>query len=555
MKTEIKTTLKRLAAGMMVAMAPSTMAATIALQNVNVVDVNTLTVNQSQTIIIEDNIITTIQSAKHIDLTPETVGIDLKGKYVIPGLIDAHVHHATDPDLWDNEIITRKRLRKLLQGGVTSVRDMGGDTRELASIQRQALIDVIPSPDIYYSVIIGGPEFFSDPRTISSGKGHKAGETNWMRAVTHDTNLDDVMLKAAGTGATGIKIYASVDGKLVKKLATAAKKHGLKVWGHAYVGPATPGDMVAGGVETISHVPDISAEVIDNYKDWRRKDKSPDDQQLKQSFNPASYQQIFNQMKQNGTILDATLTVFEQRKELNDNTKTRYKHATMLTQLAHEKGIKIAAGTDAFSDLSGDGKPMIYKELKLLVNDGGLSPTEAIQAATLHAAEVIGIEKTTGSVDAGKIANLVILQDDPTADISNINSVTHVIKNGRFILRGDNPALPFSIARPAGDMLWMSGQVGNFPGTTTLVGPDVESQMHQSMVNIGAVLAEYDLTFDDVVKCTLMLDDIKDWADASAVYKTFFNNKLPARSAFATGGLALGAKVEIECAASFVEPK
>lgn len=81
-------------------------------------------------------------------------------KYLIPGLIDTHVHHATSPDDSDNDQVTRQRLRNLLRGGVTSVRDMGGDNRVLSSLKRRAKADVIQSPDIYYSVIIGGKEFF-----------------------------------------------------------------------------------------------------------------------------------------------------------------------------------------------------------------------------------------------------------------------------------------------------------------------------------------------------------------------------------------------------------
>ena len=82
----------------------------------------------------------------------------------------------------------------------------------------------------------------------------------------------------------------------------------------------------------------------------------------------------------------------------------------------------------------------------------------------------------------------------------------------------------------------------------TLAGEDIETQMTQAMKNIGAVLQEYDLGYNDIVKCTLMLADIKDWPAANKAYKPFFQS-LPARSAFATSGLALNAKVEVECSA------
>ena len=546
----MKTTKRLLPLTLALLLGQPALAATLALKNVNVVDVASLSIKEGQTVLLDNDTIEAVLDNSEPALKDEVVVVDMAGKYLIPGLIDAHVHHATDPDTWDNDKITRSRLRKLLQGGVTSVRDMGGDTRELNSLKRQALIDVIPSPDIYYSVIIGGPEFFSDPRTISSGKGHQAGKTNWMRAVTDDTDFDAILLKAAGTGATGIKIYAKVPAHLVNKLAVTAKKHGLKVWGHAYVGPAKPMDMVTAGVETISHSPDISAQIINNYEQWRRKDKEVNDSELKASFETDNYRDLMATMKNRGTILDATLTVFEERKGLNANTNTRYRHATMLTRLAHENGIKIAAGTDAFSDASGSDAPMVHKEMQLLVDEIGMTPLESLQAATLHAAEVIGIDNQTGSIAPGKKANLVLLDKDPSTDIRHIGSISHVLKNGRFVLRGDDPSLPFSNARSAAGMLWLSGQIGNLPGTKVLAGSSIEGQMHQAMHNIGAVLAEHDLNFRDLVKCTLMLDDIEDWQTASTVYRSYFNDVLPSRSAYATDGLALGAKVEIECAAA-----
>ena len=88
------------------------------------------------------------------------ISIDMSGKFLVPGLIDTHVHHATVQDESDNDKVTRMRLRELLHGGVTSVRDMGGDTRALASLKRRAEIDVIQSPDIYYSVI--GKRYWHD---------------------------------------------------------------------------------------------------------------------------------------------------------------------------------------------------------------------------------------------------------------------------------------------------------------------------------------------------------------------------------------------------------
>ncbi|HEX5792209.1 MAG TPA: amidohydrolase family protein, partial [Rheinheimera sp.] len=237
------------------------LAAKIALTNVNLADVENLSVKSGQTILLHDDSISAILPASQ-RVPADYVQVDLAGKYVLPGLIDAHVHHATEPEGYNNAAITAQRLQKLLRGGVTSVRDMAGDVRVLAGLKRSAELDLIQAPDIYYSVILGGQSFFSDPRTAAAAKGKTPGDTDWMRAVDNNTDVDALMQRALGTGASGIKIYADVPAATVKQLAAAAKKAGLKVWSHAYIGPDKPSAVVAAGVEVISHVPDLSAEVI-----------------------------------------------------------------------------------------------------------------------------------------------------------------------------------------------------------------------------------------------------------------------------------------------------
>ncbi|WP_444905453.1 amidohydrolase family protein [Microbulbifer sp. SSSA008] len=522
----------------------------VLLINANIVDVNALKVDENQSILIEGDKIKRISSTKKLSKVRRASVVDLKGKFVIPGLIDAHVHHATDPDSWDNLSITTERLRYLLRGGVTSVRDMGGDARALAYLKRQAEVDSIASPDIYFSVIIGGESFFSDPRTIASAKGRTPGRTTWMRAVDQNSDMDSIMLQAIGAGATGIKIYADVEAETVPLLASAAKKHGLKVWSHAYIGPTKPLDIVNAGVETISHASDMSAQLVDNFKAWRRKTAEFDDSTWGKMLQKDSYLDLFDAMKENGTILDATLTVFERRNTLNEKYRKLDQLSTQMTQFAYQNGITIAAGTDAFSDLENDTTPMIHHELKLLVDEIGMTPLEAIQAATINAAKVIGIEGSVGSIEEGKKANIVVLSESPEKNIENSQSIAHVVKNGRFIFIGDDPQLPFSSSREVNGTIWLSGQIGNHPSTLTMAGESLEAQMHQTMKNIGQVLESKNLDFDDVVKCTLMLADIDDWPAANEVYLQYFNGKKPARSAFAASGLALDAKAEVECIAS-----
>ena len=97
-------------------------------------------------------------------------------------------------------------------------------------------------------------------------------------------------------------------------------------------------------------------------------------------------------------------------------------------------------------------------------------------------------------------------------------------------------------------MIYLSGQIGNIPGTLEL--PDgVDAQTRQTMKNIETVLEAAGATLYDVVKCTVFLDNIADYGAVNAVYADYWDGPPPARSAIATGGLALGALLEIECLA------
>jgi len=108
--------------------------------------------------------------------------------------------------------------------------------------------------------------------------------------------------------------------------------------------------------------------------------------------------------------------------------------------------------------------------------------------------------------------------------------------------------LPFSDAVRVGDMLYLSGAIGITPDGKLPEG--IDAQARQAMDNIGAVLKRSNLGWGDIVKCTVMLDNMADWPAFNKVYVTYFpDKKFPARSAFGADGLALGALLEVECIA------
>lgn len=108
--------------------------------------------------------------------------------------------------------------------------------------------------------------------------------------------------------------------------------------------------------------------------------------------------------------------------------------------------------------------------------------------------------------------------------------------------------LPFSEAVRVGDILYLSGQLGR--GADGKLPEGIEAQTRQTLDNIGATLKSAGLGYDDIFHCTAMLSDMKLWPDFNKVYVTYFREgKRPARSAFGTNGLALGALIELECQA------
>lgn len=115
---------------------------------------------------------------------------------------------------------------------------------------------------------------------------------------------------------------------------------------------------------------------------------------------------------------------------------------------------------------------------------------------------------------------------------------------------GTVQGLPFSPAVRVGHMVYLSGQLGNVPGTRQLVDTGIAAQTRQALENIKAVLAAAGSSLARVVKCTVFLTDIRDYAAMNEVYATFFPKDPPARSTVAGSGLALGARIEIDCLAT-----
>lgn len=398
----------------------------LVLNDANLIDGTGAPARAHVRIVIRDGRIAAVEEASKGEFPAGAEVRDLKGMTVIPGLMDAHVHLTAGTG---NEEQVVKMLRFGLLGGVTSVRDMGGDNIVLAELAKKAAAPTEAAPRIYYSTLVAGPQWFSDPRPKASSHGGVPGEVAWMRAITPDSDFAAVVAAGKATGATGLKIYADLAPAVVARVTAEAHRQGLKVWAHSAVFPAKPSDDVAAGVDVMSHSNYLGAEGMnpppDSYEAAKR------GQGIDYSKSPVdgdAIASLFRAMKDKGTILDETLFVTNITKRSDDDPVWRFTVAA--TRRAHEMGVTLAAGTDSFGNANKDAAPNIHREMEMLVDQCGLTPIEAIHAATYNAARTVGMENAYGTVEAGKVADLVILRDDPSGDITRTKDIDSVIKAG-----------------------------------------------------------------------------------------------------------------------------
>ncbi len=392
----------------------------LVLTDANVIDASHPIPAMHQTIIIKDGRIVEIRQG--INSFPDSaVIINLKGKYLLPGLIDSHVHMATDPSGTDNRLHTLQVLQQMLYSGVTTVRDMAGDGRVLAELARDANAGEIPSPDVYYSALLAGTPFFTDPRTQASTKGGISGNMPYMKAVTDTTNIELAVAQAKGSGATGIKLYADLSTSLVNKIVGEAKKQGFPVWAHAWLQGARPSELVKAGAISISHAPLLIYEKMGKIPDsWKQGRLSGD----LWDKNVPALDDLFKEMRQRHTILDATLLTYKKWATNDTTMQWDYEIAKRITSRAYTAGVSICAGTD------DDQEQFVQDEMRLLVADAGFSPFGAIVAATKNSAAAINLDSSKGSIMAGMDADLIVLTRNPLENIDNIKSVDLVIKRG-----------------------------------------------------------------------------------------------------------------------------
>ena len=401
---------------------------TLALTNVTVIDGTGAAPVPGQTVVIEGRRITAVFPSGSRTPPAGARVLDLAGHYVIPGLIDAHVHLAS----FDRGEIYPVLLRHTLLGGVTTVRDMGGNARVVGELSRRARADDAESPRIYYSAVVAGPEWFGryDPERVRFWSyGHTPGTAPGLRLLADTTDIEALVAEAVRIGATGLKVFTDVPTARLAALTAAAHARGLRVWSHAVVPPSRPEAVAGAGVDVVSHADMLiwsSAGANDSLVNRGVRSR------LLRSVAPGSPAQVelLREMRERGTLLEPTLLVMAmgnaERGRAVAGADTIVAWAARMTAEAHRQGVPIVVGTDAI----GTYTPNVHTELQLLVDWVGMTPREALRAATEHGARALGAQDSLGTVAVGKLADLVVLRADPSRDIRNTQTVAYVVRGG-----------------------------------------------------------------------------------------------------------------------------
>lgn len=443
----------------------------LAFEHASIIDVQAGSVVADQTVVIVDNRISEIGHSRKVLIPHGIAPIDATGKFLIPGLWEMHAH--TSSDRVSREIV----LPLFIANGVTGIRSMEADCLEDSyrscssiaapieatnhwrrDIAARQLVGprIIAGSDGVYGPAEGEPSTALDPATEEHGRSHAR------------------LLKARGVDF--IKIYDELSRDAYFAIADEAKKLGLPFAGHVPVavrateasdaGQASIEHCCAGSIyeqcssreselrerilaEVLKEVPDGNSILLD----------------MIESFNEDKCALVIDTLVQNETWFVPTLIVSSWRGDWRDDPRTRYlppveldywvldhewdeqmygtaeerqptiEHNFRLVQMMKTAGMRMLAGSDPGVAGVFFGSSL-SEELELLVK-AGFTEAEALRAATLSPAEFLGLKDDLGTVEAGKLADLVLLKGNPLEDIAYTSDISAVVFEGRFFSRDD----------------------------------------------------------------------------------------------------------------------
>jgi imidazolonepropionase-like amidohydrolase len=462
----------------------------IAITHVTVIDVATGARLQDRTVLVRDRHIVTVDSAPRVRVPEGTRSVDGRGRYLIPGLWDMHVH------LVSERLVRTNSFPLFIANGITGVRDMWGDCESLCARNDDDVTRPVPAAvvqrwkrEISSGALIG-------PRIVASSAIFEGPVPMFpgSYAIRSPDQARDKVREAKQHGADFIKVLPGLSRESYNAIMAEAKEQGLVVAGHVPFG-MTPLEVSAAGQRSIEHIDDIvglgpySELSCSNQSNAVRtafaalrttRDTSTAERArlqtafrrlLTDGYSKELCADVFAHFARNGTWRVPTLTVNRNGPlaRLGDtlvlsDPRLRYVDARIrelwlrpppgvppqtgvdsatirgvmrlvlsLPGAMQQAGVPLLAGTDLPNPWVIPGFAL-HDELALLVN-GGLTPLEALRTATLNPARFLNATDSLGVVARGKLADLVLLEADPLVDIHNTARIVAVLADGRVFDR------------------------------------------------------------------------------------------------------------------------
>jgi hypothetical protein len=405
----------------------------VVIRHAELFDAVHATMQPGMTVVVKGNKIVSVAPDASAKVPSGAEEIDARGRTLMPGMWDMHVHLSDDDGLF------------YIATGITTVRDMANDMDESLLRQKRFANGSLIGPRLLLAGFIDGPGPFAGPTKV---------------LVDTPDSARNVVRRYKKNGYVQIKIYSSVKPELVPVIIDEAHKNGLRVSGHI---PAfmTATQAVTEGFDEIQHVNFLFLNFwFDSVPDTRGPARftavAQKAAQLDLSSPPV--QQFIALLKSHGTVLDPTVNVFEEMfvgrpgqmdpvyapiadrlppvvrrgflggglpvpEGMDQRYRDSFAATLKMVKLLHDNGLRILAGTDALAGLS------YPRELELYVQAGIPAP-EVLRIATLGAARVMKLDGQVGSIEAGKMADLILVDGHPATNISDIRRVDWVMKDG-----------------------------------------------------------------------------------------------------------------------------
>ncbi len=406
--------------------------------------------------------------------------IDGRGKFLIPGLCDMHVHIAgvtADPK-WSKATL----LPLLVANGITTVRDMGGDLAALQEWRKEIAAGKLLGPRLYFP----GP-------MLDGGK----SEPPSLLAVARPNEGREAVRELKGIRADFIKVLSRLDRDSYFAIADEAKKEGMTLVGHV-PSALRAREVSEAGQKSIEHIfySNLTFDCSAREEELRKKSAQARSKRESEgaaaardeanaSYSTEKADSLWQTLIENKTWVVPTLVAMRdtaQRRELARSEpaelaylppalrkawlpheiekeesaevarwyQAQFQNDLKIARAMHAAGVRMLAGSDSLDPLNFPG-PSLHEELKLLT-EVGFSPMEVLQAATAGPAEFLGAtgDGGWGTVQPGQVADLVLLDGDPLAEITNTRKIAAVVLGGKFLDRAELDRL-LAAARAAAD--------------------------------------------------------------------------------------------------------